>query len=108
MNYTIDTSITSQINITKNMSITIVFGSWCSDSHREVPRFLQIMNLLNVSEDQITIIAVNRMKEFNKIDLREMDIKLVPTFIIYRDGKELGRIVERAEIMELELLKIVN
>ena len=39
----------------------------------------------------------------------DLDIELVPTFIFYRNGEELGRIVETPEdTLEKDLAEIVN
>ncbi len=109
MNCSVDTFITSQIANIENISIKIVFGSWCPDSHREVPKFLRIMETMNISDDNITIIAVNRDKEFSKVDIVRMGVKLVPTFIVYREGNEVGRIIEIADpSLEMELMEMLK
>ena len=74
--------------------ITMVLGTWCSDSKLQVPRFFKILDLLNYNTQEITIYAVDREKKCDGIDLTNLDIELVPTFIISQNGKERGRIVE--------------
>ncbi len=93
----------------ENVTIDIVFGSWCSDSRREVPRFLKILDELKYDYKNLSMIAVNRKKEAEGTKVKELEIKLVPTFIFYRDGKEIGRIIETpVGTLEGDLLRILN
>ncbi|MEW6196196.1 MAG: thioredoxin family protein [Bacteroidota bacterium] len=78
----------------ENVKIDIVFGSWCSDSRREVPRFLKILDELKYDYKNLSMIAVNRKKEAEGTKVKDLEIKLVPTFIFYSDEKEIGRIIE--------------
>ena len=93
--------------VEKEYTITIVMGTWCSDSRREIPRFYKILDELKCPKENILLINVDREKAgANIVDL---NIELVPTFIVYSDGKEIGRIVETPEIsLEGDLLKILN
>ncbi len=89
--------------------ITIVLGTWCSDSKLQVPRFFKILDLLNYNTRKVTLFAVDRQKKCGEIDLSSLNIEYVPTFILYKNGKEAGRIVE-SPVMSLEkdILSILN
>lgn len=75
-------------------AITIVMGSWCSDSKREVPRFYKILELIGYDLKKLNLICVDRKKESPEGNIPNLNIKFVPTFIFFRDGKEIGRIIE--------------
>lgn len=91
-----------------DIKITIVIGTWCSDSRREVPQFYKIMDALKFDDDNIKFIAVDRNKTTELYDIDNLNIKFVPTFIIYHKEKELGRIVENPfESLEVDLLEIL-
>ena len=78
-----------------SIKITIVLGTLCGDSLRQVPRFLKILDLLEIPENDITIIAVDQSKTIPEELIEELAIERVPTFIIYRrDQLEVGRIEE--------------
>lgn len=77
-----------------NVTITLVMGTWCSDSRREVPRFLKILDELKYSMKNLKIIGVDRLKACPECGVNEGYIDFVPTFIISRDNHEIGRIVE--------------
>lgn len=79
-------------------SIEIFMATWCGDSRREVPRFLKIMEELDFGPDKLRIICVDRgwgnYKKSPGGEENGKNIHRVPTFIFYRNGKEMGRIVE--------------
>lgn len=77
-----------------SLEVTIVLGTWCGDSLREVPRLLKVLDLLEIPQNDITIIAVDQSKSIPKETIEELQIEKVPTIIIYKDGLEIGRIVE--------------
>lgn len=110
-NYVADSETLSKIDSEKieNLEITIVLGTWCSDSQREFPRFYKILNIIGYSFDNLTIISVNRQKQAPDTHVAELNIELVPTFIFSINGKEIGRIIETPESsLENDFLKIIN
>jgi thiol-disulfide isomerase/thioredoxin len=91
------------------VDITIVFGTWCSDSKLQVPRFFKILDQAGYNEKQLTVIGVNRKKIAVTTNIGDLNIVRVPTFIISQNGKELGRIIESPKrSLEKDLVKIVN
>ncbi|HEX2936837.1 MAG TPA: thioredoxin family protein [Bacteroidales bacterium] len=90
-------------------SVIIVMGTWCPDSRREVPRFYKIADLINIKTDAIIGIAVNRVKTTEHVNMGHLKIERVPTFIVYNEGKELGRIIETPhQSLEKDLLEIIK
>ena len=77
-----------------NVTVTLVMGTWCPDSRREVPRFLRIMDILDFPADKITYIGVDLDKQSPVGGYEELDIQRVPTFIFYVNNSEAGRIIE--------------
>lgn len=91
------------------VSFQIVMGSWCSDSRREVPRFFRILDEMKYDETLVTIIATDREKESPEGNMSELDIKFVPTIIVYKEEKEIGRITELPKVtLEKDLLEILK
>jgi hypothetical protein len=95
------------------ITVTIAMGSWCSDSRREVPRFLKITDAISYSSDKITFINVNREKtaEIKKVtgEAEQFTIDFVPTIFFYRDNKEIGRIEEMPRgTLESDMLQIIK
>ncbi len=78
----------------EGVTIVCVLGTWCSDSRREVPRMLRLMQMTNIAPERMQMIGVDRSKQSPDGEAAPYDIERVPTFIFFKDGKEIGRIVE--------------
>jgi len=92
-----------------SINIKIVFRSTCSDSREKLPRFFKILNELDYNVNTITLIGVNREKKGLSNETEGLEIEFVPTIIFYKDGNEIGRIVETPyESLEKDLLRILK
>jgi len=77
--------------------VTIFLGIWCSDSRREVPRFWRGVDEAGGAVPfKVTYVAVDRQKKEPAGPVTENGVRFLPTFIVRRDGREVGRIVETA------------
>ena len=93
----------------EDVDIKIVMGTWCSDSRTEVPHFYKILDEINYPNEKVTLINVNRDKEGLENEVEGLDINFVPTFIFYRTGEEIGRIIEMPyETLEKDMLELVS
>ena len=94
----------------KSSQITVFVGTWCGDSHREFPRLMKILDEINFPENRLTIIAVNRKKESPNGEEAIFNIQRVPTIIVRKYGKEVGRIIEypKSGFLERDLLDIIK
>ncbi len=97
--YSVDDKIVSPIkDELKEHKILVFMGTWCGDSKREVPRFMKILESADFPMESLKMVAVDRRKEhYKKSPGGEewgLSIKRVPTFIFYKDGKEVNRIIE--------------
>jgi thiol-disulfide isomerase/thioredoxin len=91
-----------------NADAIVFFGTWCPDSRREVPHFLKIADSAGVPEGRIRLYAVDRSKKGPDDLTDKYGIDRVPTFIMLRDGREVGRIVEYPRTtLEGDLLAIL-
>lgn len=77
-----------------DMKIDVYLGLWCPDSRNNVPPFIRILDRLGTGV-QVRYFGVPRKANRDvKYYVEEFQVEKVPTFIFYRDGKEIGRIVE--------------
>lgn len=90
--------------------VTVFLGTWCSDSLREVPRLWKALDLAGpVVPFEIHFIGVDRDKNEPGGRQEGEDIRYVPTFIVRRDGREVGRIVEQSpDGVEKDLLALLT
>ena len=103
-------SIKNQLN---NYSIKIFMGTWCGDSKREVPRFYKVLKVAEFPEDQLITVAVDYIKPNYKKspggEEQGLNIVKVPTFIFYKNGKEVNRIIEfPVASFEKDIAAIIN
>ena len=80
----------------KGVTVEIYFGTWCSDSRVWVPAFMGMLDKTNMA-DKIQLIALPGSKKLEETARLEEIIEMVPTFVFWRNGKEIGRIVESPE-----------
>jgi len=94
----------------EGISIKVFFGTWCHDSHREIPRFFKLMESVNFNFQQhLELVGLTRGKRTPDDLQKGFNIKNTPTFIFYRDGKEIGRYIEHSrQSMEKDFLKILK
>lgn len=91
-----------------SVNITIVMATWCSDSRREIPRFLKMLDTLGFQQQKLHLIFVDKDRKDLSGEVDSLKIELVPTILFYRNGKEIGRITEApAETLEIDTKKIV-
>ena len=109
-NYIADENIVKQLKKKlHSVKILIVMGTWCGDSKEQVPAFYKILDDLKFSGSEVEIISVDRKKLAGDVDVSGLNIERVPTFIFYRDGRELGRIVEKpSSTLEKNMLLILS
>ena len=91
-----DTSLNQEvIEILENADITIVLGTWCSDSHYAVGQFINYCEQIGYDASKIKFIGLDESKQSpSKIEV-QYDVTFVPTFIITnnKSGKSV-RIIE--------------
>ena len=94
----------------KGVYIKAFMGTWCEDSQREVPHFYKILKSIGINEERIEMVAVSHDKDTPQGYEKDLSIGYVPTFIFYKQEKELGRFVEYAQraTLEEDILTIVT
>ena len=98
--YRVDESLidTLKSKAGNNLKIDVYLGLWCSDSRNNVPKFIKIIDVLNQPGLTVNYFNVERKANRNiKYFIEKLKVGRVPTFIFYRDGKEIGRIVENPQ-----------
>jgi thiol-disulfide isomerase/thioredoxin len=108
--YSPDAEIVKELkSAMKGVEVRAYMGTWCGDSKRETPQFYKLMDEVGFNSEKVTMITVDRTKSKPVELVNDYDLVRVPTFIFYKNGKELGRYVERPrESLEKDILKIVS
>ncbi|MBC8753483.1 thioredoxin family protein [Kordia sp. YSTF-M3] len=92
-----------------DVNVKIFMGTWCEDSQREVPHFYKLLDIMKVDDKSLELITVDEEKVTPEHLEDGFNITNVPTFIFYRDGKEINRIVESPIVsLEEDMLSILS
>lgn len=73
----------------------VIFGgTWCEDTQFILPRFFKLQEQSGFPDQRISFFGVNRAKQTLGNLAAAFNITNVPTIIVMKDGKEVGRVVE--------------
>ncbi len=93
--YTPTTEIVNAMEASKEKVQFVVFGgTWCEDTQFILPKFFKLQEQSGFPDKSISFFAVNREKQTLGNVAAVFKIVNVPTIIVMKDGKEVGRVVE--------------
>jgi tetratricopeptide (TPR) repeat protein len=113
-NYIVDTQTALLTKpLLENKNVEIFLGSWCSDSKREVPRLLKVLQTVDFDTSHLQLIFVddasNAYKQSPQHEEAGRNIHHVPAMIFYDEKKEVGRIIESPNVsLEKDMLEILQ
>jgi thiol-disulfide isomerase/thioredoxin len=96
--------------LSDSIQLMVFMGTWCEDSHFIIPKFYTLLDSAGFSAENVTLIGVDRKKKTLGNLAEAMDIKNVPTIIVMKKGKEIGRVVEYGKygLFDMELGEILK
>ena len=108
--YSLNEDVIEQLKpLLKKVTIKAFMGTWCGDSKEQTPVFYKVLDNADFNYSNLELITVNRSKTTPDNLQEGFNIIRVPTFIFYKEGKEIGRFVEYPrESVEEDILKIVS
>ena len=77
-----------------SINIIAFGGTWCGDTKFILPKFFMLADAAGFPESRVTLIGVDHDKKTIQHLSEAFDITNVPTIIVMKKGKELGRVVE--------------
>jgi thiol-disulfide isomerase/thioredoxin len=80
--------------IDEPIALQVVMATWCGDSRQHVPRLLKSIAKANNPNITVDIVGVGPEFVTPMETIASANITNVPTVIVQRNGKELGRFVE--------------
>ncbi|MDP4264959.1 MAG: thioredoxin family protein [Bacteroidota bacterium] len=85
-------------------------GTWCEDSHFVIPKFFHLLDLAGFPQERVSLIGVDRSKKTLSHLTEAMGIINVPTIMVMKNGKEIGRVVEygHSGLFDKDLAEIIN
>lgn len=93
-----------------SIQLLIFRGTWCEDSQLIIPKLFRFFDAAGFSNDRITLIGVDRNKKSISHITDALNVINLPTLIVMKEGKELGRVVEYGQygMVEKELAEIAG
>ena len=89
--------------------IVVIIGTWCPDCHRDIPRFMSILNAADNKNISLEYIGVDREKQDPQGHSKHYDFTRLPTYLVLQNNKEIGRIIERPQTtLEQDLIEILR
>ncbi|HPH84246.1 MAG TPA: thioredoxin family protein [Ferruginibacter sp.] len=93
--YTPDAELVNALEASKGKVQFIIFGgTWCEDTQYVLPKFFKWQEMSGFPDEAISFFGVNRAKKTLGHLADAFNITNVPTIIVMKDGKEVGRVVE--------------
>jgi thiol-disulfide isomerase/thioredoxin len=93
-----------------SINIIAFGGTWCGDTKYILPKFFALTDAAGFSQERVTLIGVDRSKKTVQHLTEAFNVVNVPTIIVMKDGKEIGRVVEYGKngMFDKELGDIIN
>jgi thiol-disulfide isomerase/thioredoxin len=93
-----------------SIQLLVFMGTWCEDSHFIIPKFFTLLDAAGFPKDKVSLIGVDRSKKTLSHLTEALGIINVPTIIVMKKGKEVGRVVEYGKYgaFDKELGEIIN
>ena len=111
ISYKPDDSLLTAFENSKTKIHFILFGgTWCDDTQFIIPKFFKIQELSGLPDAAISFFAVDREKQCIGNISSAFGITNVPTIIVMKNGKEIGRVVEygKSGKWDMDLMELVK
>jgi thiol-disulfide isomerase/thioredoxin len=78
-------------------SLVVFVGTWCLDTKNLLPKLYQLTDASGYPLEKVQLIAVDRQKQAANNLHQQYKVYSVPAFLVMKDGKEVGRVIEYGE-----------
>ena len=96
-------------HIEEKTRLVVFLGTWCLDSQSEVPALLKTLAMARNPRLELELYAVDRAMDDGIGVADQLNLQSVPTVVVFRNGREIGRIRGLARnTMESDLLDITR
>ncbi|HEY7544839.1 MAG TPA: thioredoxin family protein, partial [Blastocatellia bacterium] len=96
--------------VDKETKVTVVLGTWCPDSKNYVPKLMKAIGAAANDKIKVQVFGVDNQFHDPIETIQKLKVVNVPTVIVERSGREMGRIVETPALatVEEDLAAILN
>jgi thiol-disulfide isomerase/thioredoxin len=86
--------VNALVGAKNKMQFVIFGGTWCEDTQFILPKFFKLQEQAGFPDAGVSLFAVDRNKKTIGGITDAFKVSNVPTIIVMKDGKEVGRVVE--------------
>ena len=93
-----------------SLQLLVFMGTWCEDSQFIIPKFFMLTDAAGFPSNKITLIGVDRSKKTLSHLTEALGVTNVPTIMVMKNGKEMGRVVEygKSGLFDKDLADILS
>jgi thiol-disulfide isomerase/thioredoxin len=93
-----------------SLQLLVFMGTWCEDSQFIIPKLFMLTDAAGFAGNKITLIGVDRSKKTLSHLTEALGVTNVPTIMVMRNGKEMGRVVEygKSGLFDKDLADILS
>ena len=96
-------------DLRREVRVEVFMGTWCTDSRDRVTAYFKVLDLVDNPMIHTSCFGVPEDRSKRSRYFGGRAVEKLPTFIVYVDGKEKGRIVETpAKSIEEDLLALIE
>jgi thiol-disulfide isomerase/thioredoxin len=95
-------AVASLKSFSDGAKLTLVYGTWCPDSKNYVPRLLKALKTAGNNRIELALIGIDNQFREPVAKVQPLAITNVPTVIVERGGREIGRVVETPAASTIE------
>ncbi|MBL0233591.1 MAG: thioredoxin family protein [Chitinophagaceae bacterium] len=77
-----------------SIELLVFMGTWCEDSQFIIPKLFTLVNASGFPESKLSLFGVDRNKTTISHLAEALKVTNVPSIIVFKNGKEIGRVVE--------------
>jgi hypothetical protein len=90
-------------------TLIVLMGTWCDDSQNLIPKLAKVLQAAKFPTQHMAMWGVDRAKQTGGVENRTFELKKVPTIIVFKGNREVGRIVESvSRSVEVDLAQILQ
>ena len=93
----------------RQYTMVVFLGTWCDDSHNLIPKLEKVLDRIDYPKTKVSMFGVDREKTNIGGEYKRYRIANLPTIILLKENKEVGRITETVKTsIEADLSAIIQ
>ncbi len=89
-------------SVERETKVTVVMGTWCPDSKNYVPKLMKAIGAAANGKIKVQVFGVDNQFHDPVETIQKLKVVNVPTVIVERGGREIGRIIETPALTTIE------